>query len=134
MKTTNSIERIQKTLNVVQDGIWGPKTQAALNREIAKTGKGGNRNLKLIQRELNAQPDGIWGPKSQAALNRVLRRGEGFTALASSFADPADVAAFRKCKRTGKTDQQCFRVGDNGIGQFGAITAIRDADGGRTRG
>ena len=123
MKTTNLIKCIQKILNVVQDGIWGPKTQAALNREIAKTGKGGNRNLKLIQRELKAQPDGIWGPKSQAALNRVLGRGEGFTALASSFADPGDVAAFRKCKRTGKTDQQCFRVGDNGIGQFGAITA-----------
>jgi hypothetical protein len=39
--------------------------------------------------------------------------------LASSFADPADVAAFRRCKAQGKTDQQCFKVGDNGIGFMG---------------
>lgn len=39
--------------------------------------------------------------------------------LASSFADPADVAAFRKCKAQGKSDQQCFKVGDNGIGFMG---------------
>jgi hypothetical protein len=35
---------------------------------------------------------------------------------ASSFADPADVAAFRRCKAKGGSDKQCFRVGDNGIG------------------
>jgi hypothetical protein len=28
MKTTNVIKRIQKILNVVQNSIWGPKTQA----------------------------------------------------------------------------------------------------------
>ncbi len=38
---------------------------------------------------------------------------------ASSFADPADVAAFKKCKAQGKTDTQCFKVGDNGIGFAG---------------
>ncbi len=37
---------------------------------------------------------------------------------ASSFADAKDVAAFRKCKATGKTDAECFKVGDNGIGYF----------------
>lgn len=47
-------------------------------------------------------------------------------AQASSFADPADVRAFQRCKRTGKTDKQCFKVGDNGIGQFGAVTAQED--------
>ena len=38
---------------------------------------------------------------------------------ASSFADPDDVAAFKKCKAQGKTDEQCFKVGDNGIGFAG---------------
>lgn len=42
--------------------------------------------------------------------------------IASSFADPADVAAFRKCKAAGKTDMQCFAVGDNGIGKWGDDT------------
>lgn len=35
---------------------------------------------------------------------------------ASSFADPADVAAFRRCKEQGKSDDECFKVGDNGVG------------------
>lgn len=38
---------------------------------------------------------------------------------ASSFADPADVRAFRHCKGEGHSDQFCFRVGDNGIGCWG---------------
>lgn len=41
---------------------------------------------------------------------------------ASSFADPADVAAFRRCKAQGKSDQECFKVGDNGIGKWGQDT------------
>jgi hypothetical protein len=41
---------------------------------------------------------------------------------ASSFADPADIAAFKRCKAKGKTDQQCFAVGDNGIGKWGDST------------
>ena len=43
--------------------------------------------------------------------------------FASSFADPKDVAAFAACKATGKTDRQCFKVGDNGIGCWGHTTA-----------
>jgi len=42
---------------------------------------------------------------------------------ASSFADPADVTAFKKCKAKGFTDNYCFRVGDNGIGKWGHNTA-----------
>lgn len=41
---------------------------------------------------------------------------------ASSFADPADVAAFRRCKARGKSDQECFKVGDNGVGKWGDDT------------
>ena len=42
--------------------------------------------------------------------------------MASSFADPADVAAYRKCKRQGKSDAQCRKVGDNGVGCWGDDT------------
>ena len=66
---------------------------------------------------------GSWGIESQTALNEEISSGDGFSCTASSFADPADVVAFNKCKATGKTDKQCFAVGDNGIGQFGKITA-----------
>ena len=81
------IQEIQKILGVVQDDIWGPKSQAALDAEIDK------------------------------------RKGKVYVGKASSFADPKDIEAFKRCKRTGKTDKQCFAVGDNGIGQFGANTA-----------
>jgi hypothetical protein len=42
---------------------------------------------------------------------------------ASSFADPADIKAFKKCKSEGKSDMTCFKVGDNGIGLWGHDTA-----------
>lgn len=35
---------------------------------------------------------------------------------ASSFADPEDVRKFRHCKDNGGTDDDCFEVGDNGVG------------------
>lgn len=43
--------------------------------------------------------------------------------LASSFADPADVRAFNRCKASGKSDVECFKVGDNGVGCWGDLTA-----------
>lgn len=43
--------------------------------------------------------------------------------LASSFADPADVRAFKRCKAKGGSDAECFKVGDNGIGCWGDLTA-----------
>jgi hypothetical protein len=43
--------------------------------------------------------------------------------MASSFADPADIAAFKRCKAQGHTDKQCFAIGDNGIGYWGDVTA-----------
>lgn len=42
---------------------------------------------------------------------------------ASSFADPADIKAFRRCKARGKSDQECFKVGDNGRGCYGDDTS-----------
>jgi len=119
----NTIKKIQTLLGVVADGIWGPKSQAALISASDAT-------KKSIQMILKVVPDGIWGPLSQAALNAAAHGtedatppGSWFSCEASSFADPADVRAFERCKATGKSDLACFAVGDNGIGQFGKITA-----------
>jgi len=43
-------------------------------------------------------------------------------ATATSFADPKDVEAFKRCKAEGKSDNECFKVGDNGIGCWGDDT------------
>ncbi len=130
--STPRVKKIQTILGTQPDGIWGPKSQKALNAEIGRTSGQGNPTLAKIQKLLGVKADGFWGPVSQQALNDELdgdgsatigSGGTGFKAEASSFADPADVKAFEKCKATGKTDQACFKVGDNGIGQFGKITA-----------
>ena len=129
--TKSNVAKIQTILGVKADGIWGPKSQGALNTQIEKTGGNGSPLLKKIQKLLGVMDDGFWGPKSQSALNTELGGGGGaagssaggIKAEASSFADPADVIAFKKCKAQGKTDKQCFAVGDNGIGKFGANTA-----------
>jgi hypothetical protein len=56
---------------------------------------------------------------------RVARADEEVHIVtASSFADPADVAAFKKCLKSGKTEKQCFAVGDNGIGLWGDDTTV----------
>lgn len=123
----STTEKIQSALGVKSDGIWGPRSQGALNAQIAMTGAEANPTLQKIQKLLGIAPDGFWGPKSQKALNTTIDgaggSAGGIQAEASSFADPADVLAFKKCKATGKTDRQCFAVGDNGIGKFGANTA-----------
>ena len=78
-----------------------------------------------IQTILGVKADDQWGPKSQAALDALTQpqRDAGLHKVkASSFADPADVRAFRRCKAQGKSDQECFKVGDNGIGKWGDDT------------
>lgn len=125
------VEEIQDILGEDSDGIWGPKSQKALNDEIAGTTGEANPVLVRIQKLLGVEADGFWGPDSQQALNDERDGGSGpggagFNVTASSFADPADVKAFNRCKAQGKTDQECFKVGDNGIGQFGELTAQTD--------
>jgi len=44
---------------------------------------------------------------------------------ASSFADLADVRAYKQAIANGKTEQQAFAVGDNGVGAWGDVTATR---------
>ncbi len=41
---------------------------------------------------------------------------------ATSFADVADLLAFNRAKRNGKTTQEALAVGDNGVGAWGHST------------
>ncbi len=84
-----------------------------------------NTTIAAIQGILGVTQDGIWGPKSQAALDALIHGDTGgwHTVKASSFADPADVRAFKRCKSNGGTDQECFKVGDNAIGAWGDDTS-----------
>jgi N-acetylmuramoyl-L-alanine amidase len=72
-----------------------------------------------IQEILGVSADSVWAAQSQAHLDVYKVR---HTVNASSFADPADIEAFKQCKAQGNTDEQCFKVGDNGIGKWGDST------------
>ena len=90
--------RVQQLLGVSADGRIGPATRAAFEALIS------------------AAPDAVWPIGSAPS-------GEGWhDVIASSFADPADIRAFKRCKATGKSDRECFAVGDNGIGKWGDDT------------
>jgi hypothetical protein len=82
--------------------------------------------IKAIQKVLGVKVDGAWGPISQGAFDLLIHGpvGDGLanSCLASSFADPADIAAFKACKRKGNSDNYCFKYGDNGIGKWGDET------------
>lgn len=43
-------------------------------------------------------------------------------AIATSFADPEDVKAYRRAKAAGLSDQEAFKRGDNGVGCWGDDT------------
>lgn len=87
--------------------------------------------IKFIQQILkdaglySGNIDGAWGPRSQGAFDALVHgtpadANDGVHHVrASSFADPKDVAAFQRCKAAGGTDEDCFKVGDNGIGRWG---------------
>lgn len=46
--------------------------------------------------------------------------------IASSFADPKDIAAYKKAIAEGKTEAEALKVGDNGIGKWGDNTSRDD--------
>lgn len=112
-----TIAKIQGLIKQPPDGTWSPTDQAAL--------AGASVSVKQkVQALLGVVTTGWWGPISQGALDALNLAQDGWTVCeASSFADPKDLEAFKACKRKGKTDLQCFAVGDNGVGQFGDITA-----------
>jgi hypothetical protein len=87
--------------------------------------------IKAIQQILKVTADGIFGVRSRSALDNLIiasKTAPGsppqwtnapHKGIASSFADPADIRAFRRCKDRGGSDQDCFKVGDNGVGCWG---------------
>lgn len=84
---------------------------------------------RKIQEIIGVEQDEKIGPKTRAAFEALFDDAPAKDALwtegkASSFADPKDIAAFKKCKATGKSDLECFRVGDNGIGAWGDDTTV----------
>jgi hypothetical protein len=46
--------------------------------------------------------------------------------IASSFADPKDIAKYKRAIAEGKTEKEALKVGDNGIGKWGDNTARDD--------
>jgi len=72
--------------------------------------------VRRVQVFLGVEPDGWAGPNTNEAFDDIVGPSEVHHVKASSFADPADVRAFQKCKAQGKSDMECFKVGDNGIG------------------
>lgn len=73
MSMKELIKDIQKKINVVVDGIIGPKTIEAiaknLNVSIASEQVG---TIKNIQKKIGVTTDGILGPKSLAAIKNCL--------------------------------------------------------------
>lgn len=85
--------------------------------------------LGLLHLKVNPSPgeaDNWWGAKSEASYQAFLAN-RGTTVLASTFADPMDIAAFKACKQLGHSDMYCFSFGDNGIGFWGDDTTGPDA-------
>ena len=80
---------------------------------------------KILFPDTPSEWDGVWGPKSAAALEVVVHPStDGWHEVkASSFADPADVRAFKRCKENGGTDHACFKLGDNAVGAWGDDTS-----------
>lgn len=73
---------------------------------------------KELQTLLGVEADGLMGPNTRRAMEDEARNGR-HAVKGTSFADPDDVVAFKKCKAKGLSDDVCFRVGDNGIGLWG---------------
>lgn len=92
MKAIDARKAIQAILGTAQDGF----------------GPWGHNDTVVLDRLGHAAPDSEWPPVVPDAVTHQ--------AQASSFADPKDVAAFKRCKAQGKSDQECFKVGDNGKG------------------
>ena len=95
MTALDVIQQIQGLLGVEPDGEFGAMSDGALARLLA------------------AAPDSAWPPVPAPAIDGTCQ------VLATSFADPEDVAAFRRCKAEGNSDEYCFSLGDNGIGCWG---------------
>lgn len=84
--------------------------------------------IKSIQELLHVAVDGKWGPQSESAKSLLVQTKGPWPAepsadvegvhhvKASSFADPADITAFKRCRAAGNSEEFCFGKGDNGLG------------------
>lgn len=67
---------IQKAVGVTADGIFGPKTFAAickaLNKGVAPSLSSDKERIKHLQHLVGVKEDGIWGPKTASALASAL--------------------------------------------------------------
>lgn len=95
MNSLETIKLIQRLLHVAEDGAFGPRSRTA---------------LELL---ISSDPHSEWPLPAPATPDGVHK------VKASSFADPADVKAFRECKANGNSDNYCFGKGDNGVGKWG---------------
>lgn len=90
IRSTEDVKREQRRLGVKADGIWGPNTQAAYNKQnssskphgtsIKKTYSPPNgidsvSEIKDIQRRLGVTVDGIWGKQTDSAWNNMRSGG-----------------------------------------------------------
>ena len=90
IKSTEDVKRKQKELGVKVDGIWGPNTQAAYDKQSSSFKQYGTRGkktysppkgidsvseIKDAQRRLGVTVDGIWGEKTEAAWTNMRNSG-----------------------------------------------------------
>lgn len=139
------IEDIQTVLGrifpaVHADGDIGRVTLAALHSLQGRPAI--VRIQSVLERRFpEVEADGVLGPLSFSAIAALDELGDHESmaqqlatlpapgddgwheVVASSFADTRDVQAFNSCKDKGGSDLQCFKVGDNGIGKWGANCA-----------
>lgn len=98
-----------------------PSAPMGSNAEISSTSPVQSNNVAASAPEATPSPeapnpevDNNSNTSSEAPWNNVR---------ATSFADPVDVAKFNECKALKKTDSECYKVGDNGIGKWGTNTS-----------
>lgn len=88
----SDISQIQSLVGAKADGIWGPKTQAAVAEKLKCS-----NTVKAIQTAVGAKADGILGPKSYAAI--LAKLGGTSTSVSSTsgyhlFLDPGHTADY----------------------------------------
>lgn len=71
--TTAAVKKFQGICGLTQDGIWGPKTEAAYqsigSRPVIRQGSTGTA-VRYVQSRSGATVDGIFGPKTYAAVTQ----------------------------------------------------------------
>lgn len=111
---------------LVIDGKPGPITEEAISSLTSAAISYPDSTWPLAASEpVAAQPavDSTGAPLTGESLSAFKSASAPapviHSVMASSFADPADIRAFNECKAEGKSDEDCFSRGDNGIGFTG---------------